>query len=275
MTRSMVAPRCPWPRRLPDRCPATTEPATFCSSQRQNSTTTGTCAWAWSLFVAVAVDAWLIARERGAVQDRIVREFPELFKDRRVDGQRRQRERIGEAFELDFAYAITGRPVSIKALRGNVVVVDFWAAYGGEVAGHFPTMKRLYAQYHDKGVEFIGVSLDLAEEDGGLDALKAFVAREQITWPQYYDDLQPHRATFRPRSTYRIASARYYECLGHTRIMPRTAAGDFAVSWGISLLPTVFLIDADGKLYSTEAQGELETLIPRLLAKSNGASAGK
>ena len=54
--------------------------------------------------------------------------------------------------------------------------------------GHIPTMKRLYAEYHDKGVEFIGVSLDHPEEHGGLEALKAFVAKEQIRWPQYYED---------------------------------------------------------------------------------------
>ena len=43
---------------------------------------------------------------------------------------------------------------------------------------------------------------------------------------------------------------------------------DFSESWGISGIPTVFLIDAEGKLYSTEARGQLDTLIPKLLEKS-------
>ena len=47
-------------------------------------------------------------------------------------------------------------------------------------------MTQLYNEYHDQGVEFIGVSLDLPEEDGGLEALKAFVAERKIPWPQYY-----------------------------------------------------------------------------------------
>ena len=33
-------------------------------------------------------------------------------------------------------------------------------------------------------------------------------------------------------------------------------------------LPTVFVIDAEGKLHSTDAQRELDTLIPRLSEKS-------
>ena len=44
---------------------------------------------------------------------------------------------------------------------------------------------------------------------------------------------------------------------------------DFSEFWGINGIPTVFLIDADGNLYSTEARGELETLILRLLRMPN------
>ena len=41
-------------------------------------------------------------------------------------------------------------------------------------------MKKLYAEYKDKGVEFIGVSLDQPKEQGGLDKLKKFVAENEI-----------------------------------------------------------------------------------------------
>ena len=34
---------------------------------------------------------------------------------------------------------------------------------------------------------------------------------------------------------------------------------------GIDFIPTVFLIDAEGTLYSTEAHGQLEALDPKLL----------
>jgi hypothetical protein len=45
---------------------------------------------------------------------------------------------------------------------------------------------------------------------------------------------------------------------------------DFSSSWGIMGIPTVFVVDAAGKLHSTEARGELETLIPELLKKRDG-----
>jgi hypothetical protein len=66
-----------------------------------------------------------------------------------------------------------------------------------------------------------------------------------------------------------------YEGFDSDRAVPGTAVSDFAKSWGINTLPTVFVIDADGKLYSTEAQGELETMIPRRLEKSGASSTGR
>ena len=174
---------------------------------------------------------WLASSpaERDALLERIVREYPDSFRGRLVQGERRQHERIGEPFELEFTDAITGRPVSMKALRGKVVVVDFWATWCGPCVGEIPEMKRLYTEYHDKGVEFIGVSHDLPEEDGGLEALKAFVAREQIPWPQYYQghDNQRRRDGFTDR--------RFLGIVGHQRH------------------PHGLPHRREGKLYSTEA----------------------
>ena len=52
----------------------------------------------------------------------------------------------------------------MKGLKGKVVVIDFWATWCGPCVAEMPTMKKLYAEYKDKGVEFIGVSL---EPEGG------------------------------------------------------------------------------------------------------------
>jgi hypothetical protein len=187
----------------------------------------------WYLRAGIAAILILAGREyRGLFHERLDNgKHRERDQEARIaENKRRRLERLGEPFELEFADAITGRPVSINALRGKLVVVDFWAAYHSLFAAEIPTMKRLYAQYHDDGVAFIGVSLDLPEADGGLDALKNFVAGEQIR-PQYYQDLDANRVATGPGATDRIlASVLDYEGFDSNRVVPQTAASEFARS---------------------------------------------
>ena len=82
--------------------------------------------------------------------------------------------------DLSFNDAITGAEISMERLRGKIVVVDFWATWCGPCVAEMPRMNELYAKYHDKGVEFTGVSLDHPRDESGLDSLKAFVATPPI-----------------------------------------------------------------------------------------------
>jgi thiol-disulfide isomerase/thioredoxin len=168
-----------------------------------------------------------------ALYTRIVKEYPESARAKAARGLLGRFETIGKAFDLTFNDAITGAEISMQRLRGKVVVADFWATWRGPCVAEMPHMKELYARYHDKGVEFIGVSLDYSREEGGLDKLKAFVAKNEIPWPQYYQ--------------------------GHGW------ESEFSQRLGIEAIPTVFLIDQNGKLVSLNAGEKLETLINALL----------
>jgi hypothetical protein len=97
-------------------------------------------------------------------------------------------------------------------------------------------MKQLYAEYKPKGVEFIGVSLDQPEAQGGLTKLKEFVAQNEIGWPQYYQ-------------------GNFWD-------------SEFSKGWGVNSIPCVFVVDAEGNLASTQARGKLEELLPELLKKA-------
>ncbi len=167
---------------------------------------------------------------------RIEADYPDSPTARSLAGERRQVASIGKPFDLAFAEATRGTPISMADLKGKVVVIDFWATWCGPCIAEMPTMKKLYAEFKDKGVEFIGVSLDQPVAQGGLDKLKAYVAKNDITWPQYYQ-------------------GNFWE-------------SEFSMSWGVNSIPCVFLIDADGKLATTEARGELERLIPEYLEKA-------
>ena len=56
--------------------------------------------------------------------------------------------------------------------------MEVWATWCGPCRKEIPRLKEVYERYHDAGFEIFGYSID---QD--LDALKKFVATEQIPWP--------------------------------------------------------------------------------------------
>jgi thiol-disulfide isomerase/thioredoxin len=175
------------------------------------------------------------ARQK-AVYTRIVKEYPETERAKIAQGLLERLAAVGKPFDLTFNDAISGLEISMQSLRGKIVLVDFWATWCGPCLVEMPRMKELYARYHDRGVEFIGVSLDQSRDKGGFDKLKAFVAKNEIPSPQYYQG--------------------------------NGWESEFSLSHGINSIPAVFLVDQDGKLFSVDAGDRLETLILELLNRN-------
>jgi peroxiredoxin len=61
----------------------------------------------------------------------------------------------------DFTLADTnGVNVSLSLFKGKYLLVDFWASWCGPCMKEVPNVQKLYADFHSKGFEILGVSLD-------------------------------------------------------------------------------------------------------------------
>lgn len=86
----------------------------------------------------------------------------------------------------DFAWTdAAGRSGSIAALRGKVVLVDFWHPRWTPWARDLAQLKRTYAAWNQLGFEVVAVAL---ERDSS--ASRAFAAAERLPWILVYGETE-------------------------------------------------------------------------------------
>ncbi len=56
-----------------------------------------------------------------------------------------------------------GQPQALKEWQGQIVVVNYWATWCPPCRQEMPALGRLSRQFSDKGVQFIGIAIDSAE----------------------------------------------------------------------------------------------------------------
>ena len=132
-------------------------------------------------------------------------------------------------------FAVTtsnGEKLALDDLQGKVVLVDFWATWCGPCQAAVPAIKKIANKFQGEPFVVLSVSLDSDEQKW-----KEFVAKHEMTWPQYFDG---------------------------------GFGGTMAKSFGVQAIPHTFTIDADGVLQDehigdTAIEGKIKKLIARAL----------
>ena len=136
---------------------------------------------------------------------------------------------LGRPLELSYT-AVDGRKVDVQKLKGKVVLVDFWATWCGPCMVALPEVVEVYHKYHDKGFEIVGISLDKSQK-----ALEGVVEKYKMPWPQFFDG--------------------------------QGWGNKYVIEYNISAVPTMWLVDKQGKLRTMNGREDLEKQVQDLLAE--------
>ncbi len=78
---------------------------------------------------------------------------------------------------------LEGRPQDIGQWRGKVLVVNYWATWCPPCLEEMPAFSRLQDKYRDKGVQFVGISIDNAAK------IVEFQKTTRVSYPLLIGDI--------------------------------------------------------------------------------------
>lgn len=124
-----------------------------------------------------------------------------------------------------------GKRVSLKQCLGKVTIVDFWASWCGPCRAENPNVVKIYNEFHSKGLNIIGVSLDKDAEKW-----KEAIAKDKLTWTH-------------------VSNLKFWD-------------EPIAAQYNVQSIPATFILDATGKVVAKDLRGnELKAKIVELLSK--------
>lgn len=112
-----------------------------------------------------------------------------------------------------------GKLVSLTENLGKATLIDFWASWCSPCRQENPNVVSLYNEFHSKGLNIISVSLD--ENKGSW--TKA-IEEDKLSWTQVSN--------------------------------LKEMKDPIALQYGVTQIPTTFLLDASGKIVAIDLRGD-------------------
>jgi len=76
------------------------------------------------------------------------------------------------------------KTMSLSSLRGQIVLIDFWASWCGPCRRENPNVVQTYEKYKNDGFTIVSVSLDTDAQKW-----KNAIEQDQLSWPNHVSDL--------------------------------------------------------------------------------------
>lgn len=150
-------------------------------------------------------------REALAYYQKVAAAFPATDAGEKAAGAVRRLDSVGKRIDLE-GTTIDGKPFQLSDLRGKPVVLHYWATWCEPCKQDMKLLRRLQAGYQRAGLQIVGVNVDITR-----DLASGFLRQTPLPWTQLFED-------------------------------GGLESSQLAKAFGVQTLPTMMLIDADGKV---------------------------
>jgi len=101
-----------------------------------------------------------------------------------------------------------GGDMSLSDLKGQVVMINFWASWCGPCRQEFPALDQIYSKYKPMGFQMVAINVETEKADA-----ERFLGKTPVSFPILFDP-----------------------------------DNQVSGSYGVSAMPTTFLVDRQGRL---------------------------
>lgn len=164
--------------------------------------------------------------------------FPTAAAAKKAAGAITRLDSVGQIIRLT-GKTTTGQALDLASYRGRLVLLHYWATWCEPCMNDLATIQQLYTKYGSAGFAPVGICLD-----SDTKTLGAFLQKNRLAWPQLHE--------------------------------PGALDGKLANDLGILTLPTMLLIDRDGKVLNRGISiGELENELKKRVGGGPAANTAR